>query len=964
MEIPISIIQTKLLVPNVKENWIHRSKLTKKMKSIPKFPLTILHSGAGYGKSTALALFAKGIKMNCYWYSISPSDDEILPFLTYMITAMKHKEPEFGKSLLQYINGMDRFIHDDELGLLCSLFINEILSVNKEIILILDDFHQIEHSHTINVWIEKLLEHLPENLHLVISSRSRPKWKRLIKMKASGQLLEITERDLILTFEETELLLTNFDEIEINREAIKQIYRRTEGWIIAITMIAQQIMDYEEFPQTIDQFPLPLYDLFQYLAMEVFLKQSPPVQQLLLQTSIFDELTPEICKNILDLENSLTMLKNLAERNLFIHKIGEDQYRYHALFKEFLEKQFQKKDPEAYEELHKKSARFFEGRGLWEIALIYYEKIGFSKAVATILHHYGTLMLENGKLESLDEKLACVTATDQDNYYQLWFLKGEILRYRSLYKEAEECYNKTIYFAHLKQDLLSKSNALEGKARIYLDTTQPHIAERLLSEAIATREKLSKKENIARLYRLQAENLINSGKTTKAEKWIKRGKALNLSIENGNLQARLYLRTGRLLEAKKILNKNKINEQHKLLLPQSHRETELLLSLIEVLTGNGTEAKQLAQAGIQHGISIQSPYVEACGWIRLGHSVQLVDEYDSLLAKNCYETALQMMDKLRVARGKAEPLMGLCLLYGANGQYERAIEVGEQGLIETEKAKDIWLSALITLSIGLASVYHFYYDKALVSIHKAEEYFDQCNDIFGKMYCSLWKAYIYHEMSHEEQFEKNMDLFLKLVQLNHNEYIFYKRTMFGPQDLQMFIPLLIEGQKRNINRHFTTKILRDMGLVGLQTHPGFTLQIQTLGQFRVYLGKKEIKNRDWLRGKAKELFQLFITKRNHFLQKEEIFQLLWPDQDEKSAGRDFKVALNALNNALEPKRKARVAPFFIIREGTAYGLNPNASFELDAVIFEQWILTGLEEKDDEKARRFLQRGLHYYKGDY
>jgi DNA-binding SARP family transcriptional activator len=92
--------------------------------------------------------------------------------------------------------------------------------------------------------------------------------------------------------------------------------------------------------------------------------------------------------------------------------------------------------------------------------------------------------------------------------------------------------------------------------------------------------------------------------------------------------------------------------------------------------------------------------------------------------------------------------------------------------------------------------------------------------------------------------------------------------------------------------------------------------------------------------------------------------MLLPALDEKSANRDFKVALNALQTALEPHRRARSNPYFIIRIGTAYQLNPNAGWILDTVEFEERVKEGLESDRAEEAIHALEQGLQLYKGDY
>jgi LuxR family transcriptional regulator, maltose regulon positive regulatory protein len=969
MQGTLPLIKTKLIVPNLQEQWIRRANFSKKMKAITDKPLTIIQAGAGYGKSTALAMFVKDESKRCCWYTISSSDDDILPFLSYLIAAIRTIFPEFGNELSGYMRKMDRYIREEELSMLCSIFINETLQLEEPVTIILDDFHAIEHSYHINVWIEKLLEHIPSHLHLVISTRTKPGWKILAKMKAKDELNELSKNDLIFGKDEIELLLTDYYELEITGEQIEQLYNITEGWVIAVGMIAQQIPHLNSLDDLFAEPSKSLDDLFQYLVHEVFSKQPLMIQQFLEQTCIFEEISTDVCDNVLGMNGSLQMLQQLTAKNLFIHQVGDHQFRYHALFREFLEDRLMLNQPENYRHLMLASARYFEKKGQWEDALICYEKVGQYNAAAAIMDEQGMELLERGKLENLNERLSKIPLSEKLRYCTLLFLEGEVYRFRSLYKQAETSYDMTIQTAERLGDMEWKSKALEGKAKIYLDTIQPLKAERILAQAIELREKAlpeGQEEETGRLYRLLAENLINSGQALKAEKWIERARSMGVPIEDGNLEARLYLRTGRFEETRRILAavKEMPAASHKQQLPQSHRETDLLLALIEAFTGNGPQAKALSQSGIQHGIKVQAPFVEACGWIRMGHAVQLIDQYDLQLAENCYETALEIMGRLSMERGKAEPLMGLCLLYGSRKEYERSAEAGRKALLETERVKDTWLSALITLCMSISAIYNCKWTEAGEDIRKAEELLNECGDEYGKMVLAFWKSYLAFMTDEHEEFKTWFGVFLHLMKTGGYEFFLKKRTTFGPRDLQVFAPLLIEAVKQSIKPSYAEKLLEDMKLPRISAHPGYTLKVQTLGQFRVWLGDREVEDRDWQRGKAKELFQLFLTKRSQFLLKEDIFQILWPEHEDKNADRDFKVALNALNNVLEPARKARSTPFFIIREGTGYGINPQAALELDSYLFEQWAEAGLEERNFEKAVESLEKALFLYNGDF
>ncbi|MCM3765987.1 BTAD domain-containing putative transcriptional regulator [Neobacillus niacini] len=964
MKLPI--IGTKLRIPTVKDDFIRRAKLTRKMKTIPNYPLTVIHAGAGYGKSTAMALFMNDEKILGCWYSISSMDDDILPFLAHIIHAIRKIVPHFGMELSAYIETIDRYIREEELNYLCSLFINELLDIDFEITLVLDDFHQIEQSYTINSWMEKLLEHIPDNLQIVISSRSRPVWKQLTKMKVTGRLLEITRDDLILTIEEMELLLLDLYGIELEEPQLQTIYQLTEGWIIALCMIAQQIPLKSDISDFFAHSTHSLTEFFQYLVMEVFAKQPPMIQQFLEQTSIFEEIDEELCVEVIGFQAASSLLEQLKERNLFIQKVGQNHYRYHALFKEFLEKQFQTNNPRNYAMLHERCARFYEKRKMLEKALYHYQRLHHTKAMAAILQENGFRMLENGKLESLSDHLAKIADEELGTYYQLWLLKAEVCRYRSQYSEAERFYQLAYDGASKEQDFLGMSKALEGKAKIYLDTIQPQHAERLLYEAISHREKSrTPAEESGKLYELLSENLLNSGKAQKAEKWLEKAKETNHADLDGSLEARLYLRTGRFEMAKKFLYKKKaeLEGTKPSNLPQAHREIDLLLSIIEAFTGEGNKAKELAQAGIQLGISLKAPFVEACGWIRMGHAVQILNKYDAALAENCYQTALELMGNLNVSRGKAEPLMGLCVLYGVRGEYERAITAGRLALLETEKVHDVWLSAMIMLGMGIASVYNDRLSKALNYLDQAGMLFRECEDSYGQMLSAFWLAHCFYLEKKQSEMLRYADSFLSLIQLHDYEFFFHKRSVFGPRDLQVFVPLLLQCLKEGSQKAYGAKILQDMGITALESHPGYSIRVQTLGQFKIWLGDKEFGERDWQREKAKELFQLLITT-GELIAKEEILSILWPNQEKKSADRDFKVALNSLHHVLEPERKARGAPFFIIRDGSFYGLNPLAVIEVDTEQFQTWVQNGLDESDQNKAENYLEKGLSFYQGDY
>lgn len=141
------------------------------------------------------------------------------------------------------------------------------------------------------------------------------------------------------------------------------------------------------------------------------------------------------------------------------------------------------------------------------------------------------------------------------------------------------------------------------------------------------------------------------------------------------------------------------------------------------------------------------------------------------------------------------------------------------------------------------------------------------------------------------------------------------------------------------------------------------LQIRTLGGFQVSLDGQPIPESAWKRDKGLQLFQYFLISNGTSIHKEEIIASLWPDLNADAGERDFKVALNALNQALEPTRTARDSFRFIKRSGSTYALLMQ-EVHLDLHQFEAIIAEGnrMLKSDAENAILKFRAAAQLYKG--
>lgn len=966
-----SVIETKFIPPYLKETVIVRPSLMKKLIHMKNYPLTIIHSGPGYGKSTSLALLLSDSHTPFCWYTVSEQDDNFFPFLIHMIYCVRTLFPDFGLELLTILEQEVSSNYDQEqVEFICSRFINEMKALREEFIFVLDDFHLLDRSEWISRWMKLFIVHKPANVHLVISSRGRPPWNILETMKVKGEMLEITEKDLVFSREEIDVLFSDSYGIPLDWETVEQIYTMTEGWIIAIQMIWHQMKMKPDYSFANTQ-SVSMDDLFRFLALEVFFKQPDVVRDFLERTSVFEEFSESVCHLWFSEEDTRYILDYLMRQNLFINPISEGRYRYHALFREFLQSQISKK-ADVFYHTHQQAADYYIRSQNYEKAILHLLEIKEYERIAVILQPNGRSMMEEGKIETLLKVLLQIPEHVKNQHYMLWFYQGEIYRYRSQYEEALDCYRRMERHAETANDEIGMGLGVEGQARVYLDTVQPSKADPLLRKAVLLLNHppldwLDGNERKRSLYVLMAENLLNMGNTADAEKWYLQTKSCEYGTKHLKmieLEARLYLRTGRLKQAKEILKNYREKQNQQLYLSRAHRTSEILLALICVYMGEIQEAKKLAELGILQGTKWKAPFVEACGWMRKGHALQLNDVYEQKIAIQCYEKAIRMMDDMNISRGKAEPWMGLCLLYGRSGCYDLALECGMRALSETEKVKDIWLSSFILLALGIASYYGGDIQKAWQMFQQCLLMFRQCGCQYGLMVSHFWISLLGFEQKHEQAFHASFGQCLHLIDEQDYSFFVEKKTLFGPNDLQSIVPMLMKAKKQGIQTHTASRLLERMEMKDISFHPGYTLKVRTLGEFKLFLGQKQVSEREWKREKAKELFQLFITWRGKLLPRSKILSLLWKDSHEAAAERDFKVALNALNKVIEPHRKARSESFFIERRGLLYGLNSRAVIEIDAVRFQTLIEEGLAERDRDEAAEILKEGLSLYQGDY
>jgi LuxR family maltose regulon positive regulatory protein len=953
------VLRTKLMPPRTRRWTLVRPRLFERLDLARDYRLTLLEAPTGYGKTTALAGWLAAHQSPYAWYSLGTVESDPLILLLHIIYAFRTRFPTAGHAALELLQG------EPEPGLALinpamRLLVNDLCDLlTEETFLAIDDFHLLDGRTEAQALIEEFISAAPPFLHLIIASRSRPGMPGLSRWQARNELLLITKDDLAFLPAETEELFREHYSLELSPEQAALLTNETEGWVIALQMYWQsaQAQPDREFLR-LDRLPASLPGLFEYLAQEVLNRQTPATQDFLLRTAVLRRLRGDACAALLGLAvpECEARLQVISDSGLFlIPSSGDNSYRYHHLFGEFLHNRLTWKDPTLARQMQQKAARFFIEQNRPEDALQHILAAGdFESARDLLVNGLSENLLATGRMDRLEEIFTAFPAEILETAPALLISLGDCYRLTSRFDQALATYVKAAGLSQQTGDRVAQARALRGSALIYVDTVQPAQAEALLEEALALVNTTEERNLKAALLRDLAENKINRGRSLEAEGLFRQAHVLLGLPETGYEDVRIFLRTGRLNEAAEILQQGLENERPDKIARagRNHREALLLLSLINSLQGNSSPAVAQAEQGIKLAQDLRTPFTEAVAWQRLGHALTVAGR--TAEAAEAYLHGTTMGDRLHVRRLRAEGFMGLCALEGRpGGSLEAARHAAAEGLEIARQAGDEWIEGFITLCLAGALIQHgpAYALEGREVLQTARQLFENCGERFGLAVVMLWQALL-------EPGRENIESLLAECRTGGYLFLVEKPTFFGPKEPARLAHL---HEKLRTIRSTPPAPAPHLNPARLTGQP---LTVLSLGTFLVRRADgTELTNRDWQREKARQLFQLLLTLRYNPLPREHILELLWPESEFSAAEAGFKVALNALSRALEPDRPSRSQSSFIIKEGggqsLAYSLNLDPDLcRCDALEFQELIRKGRLVEAPGAAANPAGPGLH------
>jgi len=358
-----SYVITKVTVPPVRTRLLSRSPQLALLES--RVPLTVLVAGAGYGKTTLLSSWAHTRPGQLAWLSLESLENDPLRFWTYVLFALRTAVPSLAEEAWAELATLDITAIPQRLASLLHI----LASQEKELTLILDDYHVIEEP-SIHQALSFLLAHAPACFRLCLASRSEPALK-LSRLRAYGQLLEIREAHLRLSVHEAAQFLGQIMGLTLSQSEVQALLLSTEGWIAGLQLAALALRAHADPSHEVARISGSHQYLVEYVHEEILEQVDLPTRTFLQQVSILTQMAPSLCQAVTGEETSAQHLLALERANLFVVPLdtGRRWYRLHPLVREALRAQMQKQKPDLFVRLNRRAAHWYAQQQLFPEAI-------------------------------------------------------------------------------------------------------------------------------------------------------------------------------------------------------------------------------------------------------------------------------------------------------------------------------------------------------------------------------------------------------------------------------------------------------------------------------------------------------------------------------------------------------------------------------------------------------------------
>jgi ATP/maltotriose-dependent transcriptional regulator MalT/DNA-binding SARP family transcriptional activator len=393
----------KVQCPPPRDDTLARSRLLDWLASKIHHRVLFVVAEAGYGKTTLLVDFSRRTRLRTLWYRLDSHDRDWVAFLTHLVAAGREHDPSFASgadALLRQIGGAS-----PTREAVTEAFARDVVALGGEgAVFILDDYHAVDESPDVRSIVGELVAHAPERVTFIFSSRRQPS-VRVARLRALGEVAELSTEDLRFNEPETEQLFRESYGRPLDRDVIGDLSSRTEGWAASLQLVQAALRDRTagEVRTFVRSLTGAEGDLYDYLAEEVIGDLPEDLQAFLMNVSVLENVDPRFAAAAagVDAATAAGYLASAEQVGVLGRRgrAADGSRSFHPLVRDFLRARLAREAGEANAvATHLRIAEAAEALD-WKVACFHYGAAGRPEDVHRILRSSLQTVMGSGQFQ-------------------------------------------------------------------------------------------------------------------------------------------------------------------------------------------------------------------------------------------------------------------------------------------------------------------------------------------------------------------------------------------------------------------------------------------------------------------------------------------------------------------------------------------------------------------------------------
>jgi LuxR family maltose regulon positive regulatory protein len=963
---PIS--KTKVIPPRRREEILTRKRLLDLLFDALDKKLVLISAPAGYGKTSLLIDLAHQSELPLCWLALDELDRDPQRFIAYLIAAIAERFPNFGSRSMAVLSGLTSLENDME-QLMVTLVNEAYDTIDEHFILVLDDFHLLDDVKPIQSFLNRFIQLVDENCHLIISSRVLTGLPDLPLMVAREQVSGLSFSDLAFHVDEIQTLLEKNNNIRISNDVAEKLIEETEGWITGLQFSGGKVLNGHLSRPDLNTG----VGLFDYLGQQVLDRQEPEVRDFLLRSSLLDEFDASLCRAVLSSyypqsQDWQGWINIIVRNNLFALPVGDDGrwLRYHHLFRDYLRTRFELEHPEEVRPILTRLGQAYEDLEEWEKAHYVYKKLGDIQELVEMIERSSTFMLQHAiiTLETWMNELPPSLLRTRPG---LISMRGSIISMKGNLRDGLSLLNKA-----------EQAFRQEGDAhKLILTLSRLATVHRFLGDYAASLHDADEviqfteaNDSLQLLYaealRVKGLALYRLGRARQAVEFLEHSAELYTRLKDRPSIPVLLMETGMVYRALGRYGEAKESYEEALHIWRQDGNLSWQASLLNNMGGmyHAQGEYETAARVFEEGLlcARRSDYPRMQALIAIGIGELYAELEDFSVAEQNYQHATEIMERMedRFLSHSLSLAQGNLALLQKKPEDTRKILAG---VVEPIKSGNSHFeNGLLNLLFGRLYLLEQRPSQAIHEFEQAESNFAEDGRELEGTLTRFWLAVAYHKNGNRNTcLEKLGTVVNRRGQVPNAIVVTFHQASSLPVDFfsdpevrRLASDLFMRATRLSAKIPNIRRQLRRQAEV-IQV-PAPYLTIQTLGQVIVNVSGKSLSIKDWQTQSVRDLFFHFLTVHKP-MTKEQIGAALWPDVYEPS---HLKLRFK---NEIYRLRRA-VGPDTILFEDVFYSFNRDLDYEYDVEAFESFLAKARVSSNIDEQINLYQRAVDLVRGPY